>query len=64
MEKGQIELNLIFGLVILTVGLLFVFLWALGETMGNIALSTLGKWGLGLFPIVIEIIQAIIRGMK
>jgi len=64
MEKGQIELNLIFGLVILTVGLLFVFLWALGETMGNIALSTLGKWGLGLFPIVIEIIQAIIGGMK
>ena len=64
MKKGQIELNVIFGLIILTVGMLFVFLWALGETMSNIPLSTIGKWGLGLFPIFIEIIQSVIKGLK
>jgi len=64
MRKGQIELNFVFGLIILVVGLLFVFLWALGETLGHVPLSTIGKWGLGLFPILIEIIQSIIRGLK
>jgi len=64
MGKGQIELNFVFGLIILVVGLFFVFLWAIGETLGNVPLSTMGKWGLGLFPILIEIIQAMIRGLK
>jgi len=64
MVKGQITTNIIFGMIILTVGILFVFLWALGEISNNIPLSTVGKWGLGLLPVVIEIIQTIIRGMK
>ena len=64
MNKGQISLNIIFGMIILVVGVLFVFLWALGESAGNVFLSTLGKWGLGLFPIIIEIIQALVRGFK
>ena len=64
MGKGQIELNFVFGLIILVVGLFFVFLWAIGETLGNVPLSTMVKWGLGLFPILIEIIQAMIRGLK
>jgi hypothetical protein len=64
MTRGQITLNVIFGMIILTVGILFVFFWAIGEILGNVLLSTLGKWGLGLTPIIIEIIQTIIRGMK
>lgn len=62
--KGQITTNIIFGMVILTVGIFFVFLWTIGEIINNIALSTLGKWGLGLLPIIIEIIQTIVRGIK
>ena len=62
-KKGQAE-NLIFGGVILVVGIALVILWALGEAFGNVPLSTLAKWGLGLFPILIEIIQAIIRGLR
>ena len=62
-KKGQAE-NLIFGGVILGVGTVLVVIWAIGEALGNPALSTLGKWGLGLFPILIEIVQAIIRGLK
>ncbi|MBS3138765.1 hypothetical protein J4207_03605 [Candidatus Woesearchaeota archaeon] len=64
MKKAQITSNVIFGMIILTVGVLFVFLWSIGEILGNVPLSTLGKWGLGLLPIVIEIIQVIVRGLK
>lgn len=64
-KKGQLStINLAFGMTILIVGVVFVVVWALGEAFNNMPLSTLGKWGLGLFPIIIEIIQAIYRGLK
>lgn len=62
-KKGQAE-NFTFGLIILIVGMFLIALWSLGEAIGNLPLSTLGKWGLGLLPIIIEIIQAIIKGFK
>lgn len=63
MRKGQAE-NVLFGGIILGVGMMLVILWSLGEALGNTPLSTLGKWGLGLFPILIEIVQTILRGFK
>jgi len=65
MEKqGQLNVDFAFGISILLIGTALVVLWALGEAFGNVQISTLGKWGLGLLPILIEIIQALIRSMK
>lgn len=62
MAKAQVTTNFIFGVMIAIVGSILVMIWALGEAFGNVALSTLGKWGLGLFPIIIEIVQALFKG--
>ena len=63
--RGQvITTNLIFGMVILIVGMVLVVIWSLGEAFGNIPLTTLAKWGLGLFPIIIEILKALMRGFN
>ena len=64
-RKGQLATtNLAFGMTILIVGVVFVVVWSLGEAFGNTPLSTLAKWGLGLFPIIMEIIKTIMRGFK
>jgi len=61
-KKGELTINLMFGFTVLLVGTALVVLWAFGEALPSLALSTIGKWGLGILILAIEIIRAIIRG--
>ncbi len=60
-KKAQVSANLIFGVTILIAGMFFVLLWALGEATSQGVLLNIGRWGLGLLAIVIEIIQFIVK---
>ena len=63
-KKGQASSNIIYGLTILIAGMFFVVLWALGEAINQPVLLNVGRWGLGLLAVIIEIIQFIIKGGK
>jgi hypothetical protein len=61
-KKGQTQTDLMFGITVLLVGSVLIVLWAFGEALPSPPLTTIGKWGLGILIIAIEIIQTIIRG--
>ncbi len=61
-NKDQTQLNLMFGITVLLIGGILVVLWAFGEVLPSTPLTAIGKWGLGILIIAIEIIQTIIKG--
>ncbi len=61
-KKGELTIDLMFGFTVLLVGTALVVLWAFGEALPSLALSVIGKWGLGILILAIEIIRTIIRG--
>lgn len=60
--KTDAKIDLVFGGIILVVGTSLVVIWSIGESFGVVSLGTIGKWGLGLLPIIIEIIRVVLRG--
>lgn len=61
-SKGQADTNLLYGLVILFAGMFLVGFWAIGEVLQSPNLSGIGRVGLGLFLLLTEIINAILKG--
>ncbi|MBI4154782.1 hypothetical protein HY498_01710 [Candidatus Woesearchaeota archaeon] len=61
-KQGQTQINLMFGFTVLLIGGILLVFWAFGEALPSIPLTAIGKWGLGILIIAIEIIHTIIKG--
>ena len=61
-RKGQTSINLLFALIIMMFGSIFVILWAFGDALQISNLSGIGRVGLALFLVLYEILQAVIKG--
>ena len=55
------ESTILIPILIAIVGTILVALWAIAEALNLIPLSVFARWGLGLFVILIEVIQSLIH---